>query len=195
MKSDDVSDRVRVKNVKILSDNYYILRKTTYEFRRSDGTWQEQVRESYDRGHGAAVLPFDPERRTVLLVRQFRYPAFEAGYRHMLIETIAGLLDGDDGEACARKEAMEEAGVQLRNVRQVFHCFMSPGAVTERLHLFAAEYSAADRIAKGGGHESEGEDIEVLELPLDEALAMVRDGTICDAKTIMLLQWVAANAR
>ncbi len=193
MSDDDVSGRVKLRGVTVLSDNYYILRKAAFDFRRRDGTWQTQTRESYDRGHGAAVLPYDPARGTVLLVKQFRYPAFEAGYRHMLIEAIAGLLDGDDGETCARKEAMEEAGVTLGAVKRVFHCFMSPGAVNERLHLFVGEYDAASRIGKGGGHASEGEDIEVLELKLDEAMAMVSRGEIVDAKTIMLLQWVKLN--
>ncbi len=187
---DEVSDRMRMRGVTVLSDNYYILRKAAFDFRRRDGTWQAQTRESYDRGHGAAVLPYDPARGMVLLVKQFRYPAFEVGYRRMLIEAIAGLLDGDDGETCARKEAMEEAGVKLGAVRRVFHCFMSPGAVNERLHLFVGEYDAASRVGKGGGQASEGEDIEVLEMGLDDALFKVANGEIVDAKTIMLLQWV-----
>jgi len=189
----DVSDRVRLREMEVLSKAHYTLRRATFDWRRSDGAWQRLSRESYDRGHGAAVLPVDRARGTVILVRQFRWPAYEAGYRETLIEAIAGLLDGDDPAACVAKEAMEEAGVAIRNVRRVFHCFMSPGAVTERLSLFVAECDAAAPRGKGGGEKSEGEDIEVLEMKLSDALAMAERGDICDAKTIMLLQWVGIN--
>ena len=187
--SQDLTDRVRIRDVKILSDKHYRLREVGFDYRRRDGKWQSQDREVFDRGHAAAVLPIDRARGTVLLVSQFRLPAFQTGYERPLIEVIAGALDGDAPEACARREAMEEAGCELSDLREVFHCFMSPGAVTERMHLFVAHYSAAGRTAKGGGLEDEGEDIEVLELPLAQAFAMVENGEIADAKTIMLLQW------
>jgi len=178
-----------MRDVKVLSAKRYKLREYDFDYRRGDGTWQRQDREVFDRGHAAAVLPIDSGRRTVLLVRQFRLPAFLAGHAAPLVEVIAGALDGDAPEVCARREAMEEAGVEIGELHRVFHCFMSPGAVTERMHLFVATYSSASRTAKGGGLADEGEDIEVLELPLARALAMVESGEIVDAKTILLLQW------
>jgi nudix-type nucleoside diphosphatase (YffH/AdpP family) len=188
MDEDDVSARVKLHQLDVLSDNHYILRNAHFDFLRRDGSWQSLARESYDRGHGAAVLPLDAKRGMVLLVRQFRWPAFEAGYRRLVIEAPAGLLDGDDPETCVRKEAVEEAGVTLGKLTLLFHCFMSPGAVTERLSLFLGEYDSTAPRAKGGGLEAEGEDIELVELKLSEAMAMVTNGDIVDAKTIMLLQ-------
>jgi nudix-type nucleoside diphosphatase (YffH/AdpP family) len=185
---DDLDHRVKLRELKTLSDNHYVLRRATFDFRRSDGSWQAQMRESYDIGDGAAVLPIDPARGTVILVRQFRWPAYEAGIRRLCIEVPAGKLDGDDPETCAHREALEEAGVTLGAMRRVFHCFSSPGAVKERLSLFLGDYDAAAPRAAGGGHAHEGEDIATLELPLDEAYAMAMDGRIDDAKTILLIQ-------
>ena len=179
---------LRVLKVEVLSDDWAVLKKTTLEYLRRDGTWTTQIRQTYDRGDGAAVLPYDPARGTVLLVRQFRYPAYVHGHHEPLIEVCAGLLDADDPETCARKEAEEELGYRLRKLSLVFDAFMSPGSVTERLSLYVGRYSKGDRISTGGGQASEGEDIEVLELGLDVALAMVARGEILDAKTIMLLQ-------
>jgi len=179
---------LRILKVEVLSDDWAVLKKTTLEYLRRDGTWSKQVRQTFDRGDGAAVLPFDAERGTVLLVRQFRYPAYVHGHREPLIEVCAGVLDADDPETCARKEAEEELGYRLGGLTKVFDCFMSPGAVTERLSLFTAPYTPTDRFSEGGGHASEGEDIEVLEMTLDQALAMVAAGEIIDAKTVMLLQ-------
>ena len=193
MNDDDVSDRVRLQDMSILSDNHYILRNASFDYRRRDGSWQTLKRESYDIGHGAAVLPFDPARKLVLLVRQFRWPAFETGHKHLLIEAPAGKLDGDDPETCARREAMEEAGVTLSDVKLVFHSFVSPGAVTERLWLFVGDYDSTAARNKGGGEAAEGEDIDVLEMTLDAAMGMIATGEIIDAKTIMLLQYVALN--
>jgi nudix-type nucleoside diphosphatase (YffH/AdpP family) len=190
MDKDDISDRVRLRDLTVLSDNYYVLRKATFDWRRSDGGWQTQMREAYSLGDGVAVVPFDSKRGTVLLIRQFRWPAYEAGYRQLLIEAIAGKLDGDDPADGASREAMEEAGVRLSNLRRVFHVFMSPGAVTEKLSLFVADYDGSEKRGAGGGHPDEGEDIEVLELSLDEALAKVARGEILDAKTILLLQYL-----
>jgi nudix-type nucleoside diphosphatase (YffH/AdpP family) len=191
----DTSDRIRRQHLETLSDNHYILRRARFDFRRADGSWQSQARESYDIGDGAAVLPLDRATGLVLLVRQFRWPAFEHGYRDLMTEVIAGKLDGDPPDACALKEAREEAGVELSNLRQVFHCFMSPGAVTERLHLFVADYDSARPRGRAVGIQAEGEDIETLELPLEKALAMAESGEIADAKTILLLQWAALHLR
>jgi nudix-type nucleoside diphosphatase (YffH/AdpP family) len=183
-----LQDRIRVKSVEILSDDWARLTKTTFDYRRNDGIWETQIRQTYDRGNGAAILPFDRERSTVLLVRQFRYPAFVTGHPEPLIEACAGLLDEHDPETAIRKEAEEELGYRLRDVRALYTPYMSPGSVTERLTFFIADYTPADRISDGGGAAEEGEDIEVLEITLDEAMAQVRDGTIIDAKTIMLIQ-------
>jgi nudix-type nucleoside diphosphatase (YffH/AdpP family) len=190
-----IADDIRLHGLSVLSDNHYVLRKAEFELRRNDGRWQGQARESYDIGDGAAVLPIDRMRGLVVLVRQFRWPAFENGYRDTLIEAIAGKLDGDSPEQCAIKEAEEEAGIRIANLNRVFHCFMSPGAVKERLSLFVADYDSTAPRMKGGGHEQEGEDITILEPALSDALAMVKRGEIIDAKTIMLLQWAALNSR
>ncbi|WGS22199.1 MULTISPECIES: GDP-mannose pyrophosphatase [unclassified Bradyrhizobium] len=186
-----ISDRVRVKDVRVLSKARYLLTSTTFDYRRTNGEWQTQVRESYDRGNGAVLLPYNLKTRTVVLVRQFRYPAFANGYDDLLIEAAAGMLDDAAPELRIRAEAEEEIGYRLEHVRKVFEAFMTPGAVTEKLHFFVAEYDAAMRVGDGGGVADEGEDIEVLELPIDEALAMISDGRIVDAKTIMLLQYAA----
>ncbi len=183
-----MDDRIRVRSVELLSDDWAKLTKTTFDYRRNDGTWETQVRQTYDRGDGAAILPFDRKRSTVLLVRQFRYPAYVTGHPEPLIEACAGLLDQNDPETAIRKEAEEELGYHLHGVRSLYAPYMSPGSVTERLTFFIADYTPADRISDGGGAIEEGEDIEVLEIALDEALAMIRDGRIIDAKTIMLLQ-------
>src|SRR6266849_6393159 len=188
-----VSDRVRVKDVRVLSDNHYILKTTTFEWRRNSGEWQTQARETYDRGNGAALLPYNLGQRTVVLVRQFRYPAYVNGHDDLLIEAAAGLLDNATPEVRIRAEAEEETGYRLGEIRKIFEAFMSPGAVTEKLHFFVAEYEPNMRIGSGGGNPDEGEDIEVLELSIDEALAMIGDRRIVDAKTIILLQYAALN--
>lgn len=188
---EDWKDRVRDVESTLLSDNWGRLHRNSFEYRRSDGSWQKQIRETYDRGDGAAVLVYDPDRGKVLLTRQFRFPAWKRGHVEPLIEACAGLLDADDPVTCIRKEAEEELGVEIERPERVFVAFMSPGSVVEQLHLFVARYSPLDRSGEGGGHEQEGEDIEVLELDFAEALAMVDDGRICDGKTIMLLQHAA----
>jgi nudix-type nucleoside diphosphatase (YffH/AdpP family) len=181
---------IHIRSVEVLSDDWAILKKFTFDYRRRDGSLETQVRQTYDRGHGAVILPYDPRRGTVLLVRQFRLPAYVSGHPEPLIEACAGLLDQDDPETCIRREAEEELGYRLKATEQVFHVFMSPGSVTERLMFFTARYSPEDRVGRGGGDAHEGEDIEVLELALDEALAMIDRGEIIDGKTIMLLQHV-----
>jgi nudix-type nucleoside diphosphatase (YffH/AdpP family) len=188
-----VSDRIRVKDIRLLSDNHYILKTATFEWRRGNGEWQIQHREFYDRGNGAALLPYNLARRTVVLVRQFRYPAFVNGHDDLLIEAAAGLLDNSSPEARIRAEAEEETGYRLGKIEKVFEAFMSPGSVTEKLHFFVGEYDPSMRIGSGGGIADEGEDIEVLELAIDQALAMIGDGRIVDAKTIMLLQYAALH--
>ncbi|EJN04416.1 NUDIX domain-containing protein [Phyllobacterium sp. YR531] len=180
--------RVKVRSTELLSDNWGTLTKYTYDFTRRDGLAETQTREVYDRGNGATVLPYDPVRGTVLLTRQFRLPAFVVDQDPMLIEACAGLLDDNDAETTARKETEEELGYRLGDIERVFDVFMSPGSVTERLAFFIATYNPSDRISDGGGHEDEGEDIEVLEMTLDEAMAMIARRQIVDAKTIMLLQ-------
>ena len=185
---------VRLLDVQLLSNDWYVLRKVTFELRRADGHWQRQSREAYDRGNGAALLLFDPVRQTVVLTRQFRLPAFINGCTDgYLIEACAGLLDGDDPETCIRKEAQEETGYRIRAPRKVFEAYMSPGSVTEKLHFFVAEYQAEDRSETGGGLANEGEDIEVIEMPLADALSAIHSGKIQDGKTIMLLQYVALS--
>ena len=187
--TDDISQRVKLRELKVLSDNHYVLRRAEYDYQRRDDRWQDgQRRESYDMGDGAAILLLDRSSNTVLLIKQFRWPPFEWGYKQMLVEAVAGKLDGDDPETCVRREAMEEAGITVGKVRLVTWCFASPGAVKERLSLFIGDYDAVAPRQKGGGHESEGEDIETVELPLDDALAMVARGEIVDMKTILLLQ-------
>ena len=183
---------VVVQDVELLAAAWHVLRRTMLVRRRSDGQWVTEQRETYDRGNGATLLPYDVERRTVLLSRQFRYPVYVNGHPDgLLLEAAAGLLDDDAPEVAIRREAEEELGITLGEVQHVFDVFMSPGSVTERLHFYAAPYSPADRTSAGGGLAAEGEDIEVVELPFDEALDMTGDGRIADAKTIMLLQWAA----
>lgn len=188
-----IADRVRVEDVTVLSNDWYILKKTTFSFRRSDGSWQRQSRETYDRGNGATILLYDPSRRTVILTRQFRYPAFVNGHDDLLIEAPAGLLDNAVPEVHIRAETEEETGFRVRDVRPIFDAFMSPGSVTERLHFFVGRYEPGDRISAGGGNEIEGEDIAVLEVGIDEALSMIGSGVIRDGKTIMLLQYAALH--
>jgi nudix-type nucleoside diphosphatase (YffH/AdpP family) len=192
--ADDISDRIRLHDLKILSDNHYVLRKASFDFQRRDGRWQHQVRESYDIGDAAAVLPFDAARDRVVLIKQFRWPPFEWGYKQLLVEAIAGKLDGDTPPDCIAREAMEEAGVIISNPRLITHCFVSPGALKERVSLFLADYDSSAPRATGGGHEAEGEDIAVLEMPLDEALAMIARGEIVDMKTVLLLQAAALTS-
>jgi nudix-type nucleoside diphosphatase (YffH/AdpP family) len=184
------SERVRIRAVQTLSDDWYVLKKTTFDFLRRDGTWQTQNRETYDRGNGAAILLYNRERGTVMLTRQFRFPAYVNGLDDgMMIEVCAGIMDEDDPEACIKREAEEEAGFVVRSPRKVFEAYMSPGSVTEKLFFFVAEYEHEHRTSAGGGDEKEGEDIEVLEIPLEQATEMIAWGEILDGKTIMLLQY------
>jgi len=182
-------ERVRIRNVTTLSHNWYLLQKTTFDYLRRDGQWQTQTRETYDRGDGATILLYNVQQRTVILVRQFRFPTYREGHDGFLIEAAAGLLEQASPEQRIRAEVEEETGYRVGEVHKVFDAFMSPGSVTERLYFFAAQYQPSSRLNDGGGLAQEGEDIEVLELPLAEAMRMVADGRICDGKTIMLLQY------
>ncbi|MFD5500050.1 NUDIX domain-containing protein [Streptomyces sp. NPDC127061] len=186
---------IRIREVELLSSDWYVLRKTTFDFRHGDGHWSREQRETYDRGDGATILLHNTDRRTVLLTRQFRLPAYVNGHPDgILLETAAGLLDGDGPEEAIRREAAEETGHTVGAVEHVFDVYMSPGSVTERLHFFAAPYDTADVPVGGpGGIAEEGEDITTVELPFTEALDRIRNGTIADAKTIMLLQWAALD--
>ncbi len=185
-------DDINIVKTETLSDNWYILRKYTFTQRRPDGTEQTVAREAYDRGNGAGILLCDRARGTVILTRQFRLPAFVNDHPDgMLIEVPAGLLDADAPDVAIRREAEEETGFRVHAVEEVMSAYMSPGSVTERLHLFIAEYAEADRVSAGGGKAEEGEQIEVIEVPFDQALAMIDNGEIADAKTIMLLYHAA----
>ena len=185
---------IRVVDVENLSENWGKLKKYTFEITHRDGTRQRHEREVYDRGNAAVVLLRDPVRDTVILTRQFRLPVHVNGDSGYQIEACAGLLDGDDPETCARKEAEEETGFRVTDIRHIFDSYMSPGSVTEKLHFFVAHYDAAAQVSAGGGLDHEGEDIEVLEMPFKSALAMIGSGEIVDAKTIMLLHYAALEA-
>ncbi len=182
-----------VKNLQtaILSSNWYTLRKITFDYLKRDGSWQTQTREAYDRGNGAAILLYNKEQATVILTRQFRIPTFINGNESgMLIEACAGLLDRDNPEDCIRRETEEETGYKVAAVEKLFEAYMSPGSVTEKLYFFIARYEQSMKISAGGGIDHEQEDIEVLEYPIDKAMAMIGSGEIEDAKTILLLQYV-----
>ena len=185
--------KVEIVEDRTLSDDWYHLRKVTFDYTNSRGEVHRLSRECYDRGHGATILLFDPARQVVILVRQFRMPAHLTGHPGWLIETPAGLLDGDAPEEAIRREAVEETGYEVRDIRFLFECFISPGAITERIHFFYARVDIDHKVNDGGGLDEEHEDIEVLEIPLHEALSMIGTGEICDGKTIMLLQWAALN--
>ncbi|EOV9630131.1 NUDIX domain-containing protein [Cronobacter dublinensis] len=189
-----VREKVRIIGTQTLSDDWYVLKKYTFDYQRRDGQWQRQSREAYDRGNGATILLYNRAERCVVLTRQFRLPVFLNGYDGLLTETAAGLLDDAEPEARIRAEAEEETGYLVENVEKVFEAYMSPGSVTEKLYFFVGEYHPTRRRGAGGGVAEEDEDIEVVKMPIDEALRAVRDGEIVDAKTIMLLQYAALNA-
>ena len=190
-----MNEKVQLLKTEILSDNWYTLKKVTYNFLKSDGRWQTQTREAYDRGNGAAILLYNTKTKNVILTRQFRLPSFINGNPSgMLIEACAGLLDKDNPEDCIRRETEEETGYKISHVRKVFEAYMSPGSVTEILHFFIAEYSSEMKVHEGGGIDHEQEDIEVLEIGMDKAFAMIESGEIKDGKTILLLQYIRLHA-
>lgn len=184
---------VRIVDSKILSDDWYLLKKYTFELKRRDGEWQRQNREVYDRGNGATILLYNVHQRTVILTRQFRFPIYVNGNPGQLLEAPAGLLDNLDPDSRIKAEAEEETGYRIEHVQKVFEAFMSPGSVTEKLYFYIAEYDESHRAETGGGVKEEGEDIEVIEMAFTEAMRQVKTGEIADAKTIMLLQYIAIN--
>lgn len=184
-----MNERVRITKSEILSNNWYTLKKITFDYQQKNGKWITQSREAYDRGNGATILLYNKENKTVILTRQFRMPTFINGNETgMLIEACAGLLDKDNAEDCIRKETEEETGYKITDVKKIFEAYMSPGSVTEVLYFFVAAYSKEMKTTDGGGVEGE-EDIDVLELPFSQALRMIESGEIRDGKTIMLLQY------
>ncbi len=186
--------RIRNLNLEVLSNNWYTLRKATFDFLKKNGTWQAQNREAYDRGNGATILLYNPSSATVILTRQFRMPTYLNGNATgMLIESCAGLLDLDNPEDCIRRETEEETGYKVADVRKVFEAYMSPGSVMELVHFFVAVYSKDQKVTDGGGLEHDQEDIEVLEIGFADALKMIETGEIKDGKTIMLLQFAKIN--
>lgn len=176
---------------KILHEGWGTLTRHTIGYRRADGTEQELVREVYDHGNAAAILLIDTQAHEITLVRQFRLPVTFNGDEGMMLEVCAGLLDGDTPETCARKEAIEETGIAPKTLAHVFDLYPSPGSLTEKTHCFIGTYDESAKIGAGGGLDHEGEDIEIVPLPASQALAMTRDGTIIDAKTVALIQYAA----
>ena len=186
--------KVKIKQTELLSNNWYLLNKVTFDFLRQDGVWITQKREVYDRGNGAAILLYNREQKTIILTRQFRLPAYLNGNKTgMLIEVCAGLLDQDHPEQCIIRETEEETGYRIKSVQKIMETYMSPGAITEILHLFVGEYDASMKVNEGGGLEHEHEEIEVIEMPFAEAYNKIATGEINDAKTIILLQYAKIN--
>ena len=180
---------IKILKTQVLSDNWYTLRKITFQFTKKNGEIITQDREAYDRGNGATILLYNQNKKTVILTRQFRLPTYTNGNETgMMIEACAGLLDKDNAEDCIRRETEEETGYVVKDVKKVFEAYMSPGSVTEILYFFIAAYSKDMKVSEGGGVDHEEENIEVLEMAFDEALEMVKNGEIKDAKTIMLIQ-------
>ncbi len=187
-------NKIKNLNTEILSDNWYTLKKITYDYLQPDGSWEKQTREAYDRGNGATILLYNKEQKTVILTKQFRLPTYINGNETgMLIEACAGLLDKDNAEDCIKRETEEETGYKISDVRKIFEAYMSPGSVTEILYFFIAEYSKDMKVHQGGGIEHEEENIEVLELTIQQAIAMIENREIKDGKTIMLLQYAKLN--
>lgn len=189
------NDRIKIQQTEILSDNWYTLKKVTYQYQLKNGSWETHAREAYDRGNGATILLYNKVKQTVILTRQFRLPTYINGNETgMLIEACAGLLDKNNPEDCIRKETEEETGYRVSKVRKLFEAYMSPGSVTEVLYFFAAEYDDAMKVGTGGGLAEEQEHIEVLEVDFEQACGMLETGEIRDAKTIMLLQYAKIHA-
>ncbi|MBI1769926.1 MAG: GDP-mannose pyrophosphatase NudK [Bacteroidetes bacterium] len=185
--------RVKISKTEILSNNWYTLKKVTFDYQNKKGEWVTQNREAYDRGNGATILLYNKESKTVILTQQFSLPSYINGNESgMLIETCAGLLDLDNPEDCIRKETEEETGYKISSVKRIFEAYMSPGSVTEILYFFVAEYAKNMKVAEGGGVEGH-EDIDVLEMEFDQAYSMIETGEIKDGKTIMLLQYAKLN--
>jgi len=186
--------KYQIKKTELLSDNWYVLNKVTVAYQKKDKTWDTQKREVYDRGNGAVILLYNIHKGTVILTRQFRLPTYLNGNASgLLIEACAGVLDDENPEACIIREIEEETGYRLSSVKKIFESYMSPGAVTEILYFFVGEYDASMKVSEGGGLDQEHEEIEVIEIPFDQAYLMIETGEIKDAKTIMLLQYAKIN--
>lgn len=186
--------KIEIKKTELLSDNWYVLNKVTFDYQKKDDSWITQKREVYDRGNGAAILLYNTKQKTVILTRQFRLPTYLNGNKTgMMIEVCAGMLDQDNPEQCIIRETEEETGYRLKTVHKVMESYMSPGAVTEILYLFVGEYDESMKVNDGGGVEHEEENIDVMEMSYDEAYAMIESGQIKDAKTIILLQHAKIN--
>lgn len=189
-----MNEKIKILKSEVLSSNWYVLRKITYEYLKKDGNWQTQNREAYDRGNGATILLYNKSTGHIILTRQFRLPTFINGNPDgMLIEACAGLLDKDNPEDCIRRETEEETGYKITAVRKIFEAYMSPGSVTEILYFFVAEYTKDMKVNEGGGVAHEQENIEVLEIPFVKTVAMIDTGEIKDGKTIMLIQYAVIN--
>ena len=189
-----MSTKIRKIEKTLLSDNWYVLNKYSFEYQALNGEWQKQEREAYDRGNGATILLYNSNKKTVVLTRQFRLPTYINGnVDGMLIESCAGLLDQDNPEDCIKREAEEETGFRIQKVKRIYEAYMSPGSVTETLYFFIAEYNDDMKVSEGGGLDHEQENIEVLEFAFDKAYNMIDTGEIKDAKTIMLLQYAKLN--
>ena len=188
--------KISIKETKLLSDNWYILNKVTFDYQKPDNTVITQQREVYDRGNGAAILLYNKENKTIILTRQFRLPTYLNGNKSgMMVEVCAGLLDKDEPEQCIIRETEEETGYRVTKVKKIMETYMSPGAITEILYLFVGEYNASMKVSEGGGLEHEQENIEVIEMAFDEAYNKIETGELQDAKTIMLLQYAKINLR
>ncbi|OYX85370.1 MAG: GDP-mannose pyrophosphatase NudK [Flavobacteriales bacterium 32-34-25] len=186
--------KISIKETKLLSDNWYILNKVTFDYQKPDNSVITQQREVYDRGNGAAILLYNKTAKTIILTRQFRLPTYLNGNKSgMMVEVCAGLLDQDEPEQCIIRETEEETGYRISKVKKIMETYMSPGAITEILHLFIGEYDASMKVSEGGGLDHEQENIEVLEMSFDQAYAMIETGELKDAKTIMLLQYAKIN--
>lgn len=186
--------KIKIQKTELLSDNWYVLNKVTFDYKMDSDDSETQVREVYDRGNGAVILLYNSAKKTVVLTRQFRLPTYLNGNSSgMVIEACAGLLDTENPEECIIRETEEETGYRLSSVKKIFQSYMSPGSVTEILHFFIGEYQSEMKVSNGGGLAEEHENIEVLEYPFNEAYQMITSGEIIDAKTIMLLQYAKIN--
>ena len=182
----------RIKNIvsKLLSDNYYILKKLTFNYLMKNGQWVTQIREVYDRGDGAGILLYNKEKQTIILIKQFRMPTYmNDNADGFLVEICAGMLDKDNPEACIIRETEEEVGYRIKEVKKVYEAYSSPGVMTEKMHFFIGEYTDDMKVNGGGGLDSEHEDIEVLEMPFTKAVNMLNNGEIHDTRTVVLLQY------
>ena len=189
-----LNPKITIQKTELLSDNWYLLNKVSFDYKMGDQDSETQVREVYDRGNGAVILLYNSTNKTVVLTRQFRLPTYLNGNTSgMVIEACAGLLDTENPEECIIRETEEETGYRLSSVKKVFQSYMSPGSVTEILHFFIVEYQPNMKVSDGGGLAEEHENIEVLEYPFQEAYQMIASGEIIDAKTIMLLQYAKIN--